>query len=54
MNVNLNTHQMMLETRSQLKSISLGAPYVDTLKILQNSGPVAFSTDMAHRKIWMN
>ena len=39
MNSIFNTHQMMLESRGQLKSISFGFPYVDTLKILQKFGP---------------
>jgi cystathionine gamma-synthase len=39
MNSIFNTHRMMLESRGQLKSISFGFPYVDTLKILQKFGP---------------
>jgi cystathionine gamma-synthase len=39
MNSIFNTHQMMLEARGSLKSISFGFPYVDTLKILEKFGP---------------
>jgi cystathionine gamma-synthase len=39
MNSIFNAHQMMLEARGQLKSISFGFPYVDTLKILEKWGP---------------
>ncbi|TVY84757.1 Cystathionine gamma-synthase [Lachnellula suecica] len=39
MNSIFNAHQMMLEARGQLKSISFGFPYVDTLKILEKCGP---------------
>ncbi|KAL4935355.1 hypothetical protein BDV06DRAFT_234405 [Aspergillus oleicola] len=39
MNAIFNTHRKMLEARGQLKSIMLGFPYVDTLKILQKFGP---------------
>ncbi|KAB8237660.1 PLP-dependent transferase [Aspergillus alliaceus] len=39
MNSIFNTHRLMLESRGQLKSISFGFPYVDTLKILQKFGP---------------
>ncbi|KAH0425196.1 cystathionine gamma-synthase [Colletotrichum camelliae] len=34
-----HTHQFLLGTRGNLKSISFGFPYVDTLKILQKFGP---------------
>jgi cystathionine gamma-synthase len=39
MNSIFNAHQMMLEAKGQLKSISFGFPYVDTLKILEKWGP---------------
>ncbi|TVY26431.1 Cystathionine gamma-synthase [Lachnellula hyalina] len=39
MNSIFHAHQMMLEARGQLKSISYGFPYVDTLKILEKWGP---------------
>ncbi|KAG9231054.1 pyridoxal phosphate-dependent transferase [Amylocarpus encephaloides] len=39
MNSIFNAHKMMLEARGQLKSISFGFPYVDTLKILEKFGP---------------
>ena len=39
MNSIFNTHRVMLESRGQLKSISFGFPYVDTLKILEKFGP---------------
>lgn len=39
MNSIFNSHQMMLEARGPLKSISFGFPYVDTLKILEKFGP---------------
>lgn len=39
MNSIFHTHQMMLEARTPMKSISFGFPYVDTLKILQKFGP---------------
>ncbi|KAB8226587.1 pyridoxal phosphate-dependent transferase [Aspergillus novoparasiticus] len=39
MNAIFNTHQMLLECRGQLKSISFGFPYIDTLKVLQKFGP---------------
>ena len=39
MNSIFNTHQMMLEAKGPLKSISFGFPYVDTLKILEKFGP---------------
>lgn len=41
MNSIFQAHQMMLQARGQLKSISFGFPYVDTLKILQKWGPGA-------------
>ncbi|PGH16088.1 hypothetical protein AJ80_05303 [Polytolypa hystricis UAMH7299] len=34
-----NTHQCLLATRGQLRSICFGFPYIDTLKILQKWGP---------------
>ncbi|PYH75977.1 PLP-dependent transferase [Aspergillus uvarum CBS 121591] len=34
-----NTHQMLLASRGQLKSICFGFPYIDSLKILQKWGP---------------
>ncbi|KAB8255646.1 pyridoxal phosphate-dependent transferase [Aspergillus pseudonomiae] len=39
MNAIFNTHRMLLESRGQLKSISFGFPYIDTLKVLQKFGP---------------
>ncbi|CZS95141.1 probable O-succinylhomoserine (thiol)-lyase [Rhynchosporium agropyri] len=39
MNSIFNAHRMMLEARGQMKSISYGFPYVDTLKILEKFGP---------------
>lgn len=39
MNSIFNAHQLMLKARGQLKSISFGFPYVDTLKILEKWGP---------------
>lgn len=39
MNSIFNSHRMLMECRGQLKSISFGFPYVDTLKILQKLGP---------------
>jgi cystathionine gamma-synthase len=39
MNSIFNAHQLMLQAREPLKSISFGFPYVDTLKILQKFGP---------------
>ncbi|OBT83560.1 hypothetical protein VE02_06947 [Pseudogymnoascus sp. 03VT05] len=39
MNAIFNAHQLLLEAREPLKSISFGFPYVDTLKILQKFGP---------------
>ncbi|KAH6677500.1 pyridoxal phosphate-dependent transferase [Halenospora varia] len=39
MNSIFNAHQTMLKARGQLKSISFGFPYVDTLKILEKFGP---------------
>ncbi len=39
MNAIFNAHQLLLETRGQLQSISFGFPYIDTLKILQKFGP---------------
>jgi cystathionine gamma-synthase len=39
MNSIFNIHQMMLQARGPLKSISFGFPYVDTLKILEKFGP---------------
>ncbi|GLA52059.1 hypothetical protein AnigIFM63604_008688 [Aspergillus niger] len=39
MNAIFSTHRMLLQSRGQLKSISFGFPYVDTLKILQKFGP---------------
>ncbi|PWY87996.1 PLP-dependent transferase [Aspergillus sclerotioniger CBS 115572] len=39
MNSIFNTHRMMLKCKGQLKSISFGFPYVDTLKILEKFGP---------------
>ena len=39
MNAIFQTHQMMLEARGPLKSISFGFPYIDTLKILEKFGP---------------
>lgn len=39
MNSIFHTHRMLLEARGQLKSISYGFPYVDTLKILEKFGP---------------
>lgn len=39
MNAIFNTHRAMLQARGDLKSISFGFPYVDTLKILQKFGP---------------
>ncbi|KAE8150557.1 pyridoxal phosphate-dependent transferase [Aspergillus avenaceus] len=39
MNAIFNAHRMLLQSRGQLKSISFGFPYVDTLKILQKFGP---------------
>ncbi|CAG8950865.1 hypothetical protein HYFRA_00003082 [Hymenoscyphus fraxineus] len=39
MNSIFNAHQMLLESRGQMKSISFGFPYVDTLKILEKFGP---------------
>ncbi|KAF9887123.1 hypothetical protein FE257_010498 [Aspergillus nanangensis] len=34
-----NTHQMVMATRGDLKSICFGFPYIDTLKILEKWGP---------------
>lgn len=34
-----STHQMLLASRGQLKSICFGFPYIDSLKILQKWGP---------------
>ncbi|KAK4694899.1 hypothetical protein P7C71_g2754, partial [Lecanoromycetidae sp. Uapishka_2] len=34
-----NTHRSMVAIRGQLKSISFGFPYIDTLKILEKWGP---------------
>ncbi|RDL32496.1 putative O-succinylhomoserine (Thiol)-lyase [Venustampulla echinocandica] len=39
MNAIFIAHQMLLEARGHLKSISFGFPYVDTLKILEKFGP---------------
>ena len=39
MNAIFNAHQILLETRGQMKSICFGFPYIDTLKILQKFGP---------------
>ena len=39
MNAIFHTHQTLLMARGQLKSISFGFPYVDTLKILEKFGP---------------
>ncbi|PWY76662.1 PLP-dependent transferase [Aspergillus eucalypticola CBS 122712] len=39
MNAIFSAHRMLLQSRGQLKSISFGFPYVDTLKILQKFGP---------------
>ncbi|KAF4636143.1 hypothetical protein G7Y89_g1946 [Cudoniella acicularis] len=39
MNSIFNAHKMMLKARGQLKSISFGFPYIDTLKILEKFGP---------------
>ncbi|RFU32508.1 hypothetical protein B7463_g3813, partial [Scytalidium lignicola] len=39
MNSIFHTHDMLMEARGSLKSISFGFPYVDTLKILQKFGP---------------
>ncbi|KAH8592256.1 pyridoxal phosphate-dependent transferase [Bisporella sp. PMI_857] len=39
MNSIFNTHQMLLQARGPMKSISFGFPYVDTLKILEKWGP---------------
>ena len=39
MNSIFQTHQLMLEARKPMKSISFGFPYVDTLKILEKFGP---------------
>ena len=34
-----NTHRTMVSVRGQLKSVSFGFPYIDTLKILEKWGP---------------
>ncbi|KAG5984854.1 hypothetical protein E4U55_002933 [Claviceps digitariae] len=39
MNAIFNAHRALLAARGQLKSVSFGFPYVDTLKILQKFGP---------------
>jgi len=39
MNSIFNAHDLMLQARGPLKSISFGFPYVDTLKILEKFGP---------------
>ena len=39
MNSIFNAHNLMLQARGPLKSISFGFPYVDTLKILEKFGP---------------
>lgn len=39
MNAIYNAHRALLRARGELKSISFGFPYVDTLKILQKFGP---------------
>jgi cystathionine gamma-synthase len=39
MNSIFHAHRVMMEARGQLKSISFGFPYVDTLKILEKFGP---------------
>ncbi|KAH7325136.1 pyridoxal phosphate-dependent transferase [Stachybotrys elegans] len=39
MNAIYNTHRALLKAREPLKSINLGFPYVDTLKILEKFGP---------------
>ena len=39
MNAIYNAHRYLLEARGNLKSINLGFPYVDTLKILEKFGP---------------
>lgn len=39
MNAIFNAHRAMLSARGDMKSISFGFPYVDTLKILQKFGP---------------
>ncbi|CAD6503127.1 BgTH12-02796 [Blumeria graminis f. sp. triticale] len=39
MNSIFNTHKMLMEARGTMKSIYLGFPYVDTLKILEKFGP---------------
>lgn len=39
MNAIYHVHRMMLKARGELKSVSFGFPYVDTLKILQKFGP---------------
>ncbi|PNY29582.1 Cystathionine gamma-synthase [Tolypocladium capitatum] len=39
MNAIFNAHRALLSARGQLKSVSFGFPYVDTLKILQKFGP---------------
>lgn len=39
MNAIFHTHQMMLQARGTLKSVSYGFPYIDTLKVLEKFGP---------------
>ncbi|KAK6213017.1 cystathionine gamma-synthase [Colletotrichum tabaci] len=39
MNAIYNAHRAMLRARGDMKSVSFGFPYVDTLKILQKFGP---------------
>ncbi|KAL9097362.1 MAG: hypothetical protein Q9163_006355, partial [Psora crenata] len=39
MNSIFDTHRMMLACRGEMKSISYGFPYIDTLKILEKWGP---------------
>jgi len=39
MNAIFNAHRYLLEARGRLKSVNLGFPYVDTLKILEKFGP---------------
>ncbi|KAJ2902289.1 Cystathionine gamma-synthase [Zalerion maritima] len=42
MNAIFNAHRALLGSRGQMKSVSFGFPYVDTLKILQKFGPGCF------------
>jgi cystathionine gamma-synthase len=39
MNSIFNTHQALLDSRGEMKSICFGFPYIDTLKILEKWGP---------------